>query len=323
MFRMIAASLAGATVLLAAVPAAAQPYPSKPIHVVVPYTAGGSSDFTARTIAERLGPLLGTQVVVENKPGGNTVIGTESVTKSAPDGYTLLLAGMTTYAAQPFLNKKLPYDVLKDLTPINNAIISPLVMSVHPSVPAKNVQEFIAYAKANPGKINYGSAGVGNTLHLAAELFKLRTGVNIVHVPYKGASQAITDLLAGNIQVMFDLVQTPLQHINAGKLRALGTTWDKRVSALPNVPTLLEQGINYNFGAMIGFMGPAGMPKEAVNRLHAEISKIMAMPDVREAFARQAMEPAPFASPEAYAAAFRNEVDSMGKLVRAAGIQPE
>ncbi len=301
----------------------AQAYPSRAIHVVVPYTAGGSSDFTARTVAERLGPLLGTQVVVENKPGGNTIIGTESVTKSPGDGYTLLLAGLTTYSAQPFLNKKLPYDVLKDLTPINNAIISPLVVSVHPSVPAKNIQELIAYAKANPGKINYGSAGVGNTLHLAGEKFKAATGVNLVHVPYKGASQAVTDLLAGNIQMMIDLVQTPLQHINAGKLRALGTTWEKRVSALPNVPTLLEQGVNYNFGAMIGFMGPAGMPKDVVNRLHAEISKIMAMPDVREAFARQAMEPATFASPEAYAAAFRTEVDNMGKLVKAAGIQPE
>jgi tripartite-type tricarboxylate transporter receptor subunit TctC len=319
MLRLIAATIA----VLAAIPAGAQGYPNKPVHVVVPYTAGGSSDFTARTVAERLGPLLGTQVVVENKPGGNTVIGTESVTKSPGDGYTLLLAGMTTYAAQPYLNKKLPYDVLKDLTPINNAIVSPLVMSVHPSVPAKTVQELIAYAKANPGKINYGSAGVGNTLHLAGELFKLRTGVNIVHVPYKGASQAVTDLLAGNIQLMIDLVQTPLQHINAGKLRALGTTWEKRVTALPNVPTLLEQGVNYNFGAMIGFMGPAGMPRDVVTRLHAEISKVMAMPEVHEAFAKQAMEPAPYPSAEAYAAAFRNEVENMGKLVKAAGIQPE
>ena len=323
MVRRIAACLMTLAAVGGVVPVFAQPYPSKPIHVIVPYTAGGSSDFTARTVAERLGALLGTQVVVENKPGGNTVIGTESVTKSAGDGYTLLLAGLTTYSAQPFLNKKLPYDVLKDLTPINNAIISPLVVSVHPSVPAKNVQELIAYAKANPGKVNYGSAGVGNTLHLAGELFKLRTGVTIVHVPYKGASQAVTDLLAGNIQMMIDLVQTPLQHINAGKLRALGTTWEKRVGALPNVPTLLEQGVNYNFGAMIGFMGPAGMPKDIVSRLHAEISKIMAMPDVREAFAKQAMEPAPFATPEAYAAAFRAEVDNMGKLIKAVGIQAE
>ncbi len=327
MFRVIAAMVAGLVALLCAGVAAAQAYPqaypSRPLKIIVPYTAGGSSDFTARTLAEKLGPLLGGQVLTENKPGGNTLIATEFVVKSPPDGYTLLLVGLTTYGAQPHLYKKLPYDVLKDLVPINNAIISPLVLSVHPSVPAKNVQELVAYAKANPGKVNFGSAGVGNTLHLATELFKLRTGVVIVDVPYKGASQAVVDLLAGNIQMMFDLVQTPLQHINAGKLRALGTTWEKRAGALPNVPTFIEQGIDYNFGAMIGIMGPAGMPKDIVNRLHAEIAKIMAMADVREAFAKQAMEPLTFASPDAYAAQFRRDVDEMGRLVRAANIQPQ
>jgi tripartite-type tricarboxylate transporter receptor subunit TctC len=303
--------------------AAAQAWPSKPIRVIVPYTAGGSSDFTARTVADRLGPLLNTTVIVEAKPGGNTVIGTEFVVKSPPDGYTLLLAGITTYGAKPHLMKNLPYDVVKDLTPINNAIISPLVLSVHPGVPAKNVQEFIAYAKANPNKVNFGSAGVGNTLHLAVEQFKFKTGIQIVNVPYKGASQAVVDLLAGNIQMMIDLVQTPLGHIQAGKLRALATTWEKRASALPNVPTMMEQGVDMNFGAMIGFMGPAGLPKDVASRLHAGIASVMALPEVKEAFAKQAMEPALFASPEAYAAAFRAEVDNMGKLIKAAGIQPQ
>ena len=177
--------------------ALAQGYPSRPVKLIVPYTAGGSSDFTARTLAEKMGPLLGGQVVVENKPGGNTIIATEFVAKSPADGYTLLLAGLTTYGAQPHLNKKLPYDLLKDFAPVNNAIISPLVLSVHPGVPAKSLPEFITYLKANPGKVNFGSAGVGNTLHLATELFKLKTGVVIVDVPYKGASQAVVDLLAG------------------------------------------------------------------------------------------------------------------------------
>ena len=311
------------TCLLAASLAGAQSYPSRPLKIIVPYTAGGSSDYTARLLAERLGPLLGGQVLVENKPGGNTLIATEFVVKSPADGYTLLLAGLTTYGAQPHLYKKLPYDLLKDLVPINNAVISPLVLSVHPGVPAKNVQELIAYAKANPGKVNFGSAGVGNTLHLATELFKLKTGVVIVDVPYKGASQAVVDLLAGNIQMMFDLVQTPLQHINAGKLRALGTTWDKRAGVLPNVPTFIEQGFDYNFGAMIGIMGPAGMPKEVVTRLHAEIGKIMLIADVREAFQKQAMDPLTFASAEAYAVEFRKHIEDMGKLVRAAGIAPQ
>ena len=309
--------------LLAATAAAAQSYPAKPVKIIVPYTAGGSSDYTARVLAERLGPLLGGQVLVENKPGGNTLIATEFVVKSAADGYTLLLAGLTTYGAQPHLYKKLPYDLSKDLLPINNAVISPLVLSVHPGVPAKNVQELIAYAKANPGKVNFGSAGAGNTLHLATELFKLKTGVVIVDVPYKDASQAVVDLLAGNIQMMFDLVQTPLQHINAGKLRALGTTWDKRAGVLPNVPTFIEQGFDYNFGAMIGIMGPAGLPKDVVTRLHAEIGKIMLIADVREAFQKQAMDPLTFANPEAYAAEFRKHIEDMGKLVRAAGILPQ
>ena len=323
MFRKIAAVLAASAALVAVSTAFAQSYPSRPVKIIVPYTAGGSSDFTARLLAEKLGPLLGGQVLVENKPGGNTLIATEFVVKSPPEGYTLLLAGLTTYGAQPHLYKKLPYDVLKDLQPINNAIISPLVISVHPSVPVKNVKELVAYAKANPGKVNFGSAGVGNTLHLATELFKLQTGVVIVDVPYKGASQAVVDLLAGNIQMMFDLVQTPLQHINAGKLRALGTTWEKRAGALPNVPTMIEQGFDYNFGAMIGIFGPAGMPRDVVSRLHAEIAKVMLMPDVREAFAKQAMEPLTFATPEAYAAQFRKDVDEMGKLVRAARIEPQ
>ncbi len=327
MFRQIAAGVAtlaaGLFALLAAGAALAQAYPSRPVKIIVPYTAGGSSDFTARTLAEKLGPLLHGQVLTENKPGGNTLIATEFVVKSPADGYTLLLAGLTTYGAQPHLYKKLPYDVLKDLQPINNAIISPLVLSVHPSVPANNVKDLVAYAKANPGKVNFGSAGVGNTLHLATELFKLKTGVVIVDVPYKGASQAVVDLLAGNIQMMFDLVQTPLQHINAGKLRALGTTWEKRAGALPSVPTFIEQGYDYNFGAMIGIFGPAGMPRDVVNRLHAEIGKIMLMPDVREAFQKQAMEPLTFPTPEAYAAQFRKDVDEMGKLVRAAKIEPQ
>ncbi|MSQ55711.1 MAG: tripartite tricarboxylate transporter substrate binding protein [Betaproteobacteria bacterium] len=314
--------LAGA--LAAPFAAHAQTYPTRTIRVVVPFTAGGSSDFTARTVSERLGPALGGQVIVENKPGGNTVIATEMVAKSAPDGYTLLAGGATTLASQPHLYKKLPYDVQKDLVPVNNAVVSPLVLSVHPSVPVKNLQELLAYMKANPGKVNYGSAGVGNTLHLAGELLTNMTGVKITHVPYKGASQAITDLLSGNIQMMFDVVQTPLQHIRAGKLRPIATTWDKRASVLPEVPTMTEAGLpGYVFGAMIGFYAPAGLPRDILVRLNSEISKIVATPEVKEAFAKQAMETAPFPSPEAHAVAFRAEIVNMGKIIREAGIQPE
>lgn len=318
MTRLLASLLA----LLCASTATAQSFP-KPMRIIVPYAAGGSSDFVARTVAERLGPLLGTTVLVEARPGGNTVIGTEAVVKGAPDGSMLLLVGIQTYAAQPYLMKNMPYDVAKDLTPINNVIISPLVLSVHPDVPAKNVAELVAYAKANPGKVNYGSAGVGNTLHLAVSQFIARTGVNIVNVPYKGASQAVVDLISGNIHMMIDLVTTPLPHIQSGRLRALATTWEKRTSALSNVPTMREQGIDMNFGSMIGLMGPANMPRDLVNRLHADLAKVMAMPEVREAFAKQAMEPLTFATPDAYRATFLAEIESMGKLVKAAGIQPQ
>lgn len=306
----------------AATQAAAQAIP-KQMRIIVPYAPGGSSDFVARTVAERLGPLLGSTVLVEARPGGNTIIGTEAVVKSTPDGSMLLLVGIQTYAAQPHLIKNMPYDVARDLTPINNVIISPLVLSVHPSVPAKNVQELVAYAKANPGKVNFGSAGVGNTLHLAVSQFIAKTGVKIVDVPYKGASQAVVDLLAGNIQMMIDLVTTPLGHIQAGKLRPLATTWEKRASALPNVPTMIEQGVDMNFGSMIGLMGPANMSRDLVNRLHADIAKVMAMPEVREAFAKQAMEPLTFPTPDAYKATYLAEIENMGKLVKAAGIQPQ
>lgn len=314
--------LAALLFLLAASHAAAQAIP-KQMRIIVPYAAGGSSDFVARTVAERLGPLLGTSVLVEARPGGNTIIGTEAVVKSAPDGSMLLLVGIQTYSAQPHLMKNMPYDVARDLTPINNVIVSPLVLSVHPGVPAKNVQELVAYAKANPGKVNFGSAGVGNTLHLAVSQFVAKTGVKIVDVPYKGASQAVVDLIAGNIQMMIDLVTTPLPHIQSGRLRPLATTWEKRASALPNVPTMIEQGVDMNFGSMIGLMGPANMPRDLVHRLHADIARVMAMPEVKDAFGKQAMEPLTFPSPDAYKATFHAEIESMGRLVKAAGIQPQ
>lgn len=314
--------LAALLFLLAASHAAAQAIP-KQMRIIVPYAAGGSSDFVARTVAERLGPLLGSNVLVEARPGGNTIIGTEAVVKSAPDGSMLLLVGIQTYSAQPHLMKTMPYDVARDLTPINNVIVSPLVLSVHPGVPAKNVQELVAYAKANPGKVNFGSAGVGNTLHLAVSQFVAKTGVKIVDVPYKGASQAVVDLIAGNIQMMIDLVTTPLPHIQSGRLRPLATTWEKRASALPNVPTMIEQGVDMNFGSMIGLMGPANMPRDLVHRLHADIARVMAMPEVKDAFGKQAMEPLTFPSPDAYKATFHAEIESMGRLVKAAGIQPQ
>lgn len=302
----------------------AQDFPNKPIRIIVPYTAGGSSDYVARTIAAKLQENLKNPVVVENKPGGNAQIGCDYVAKSAPDGYTLLLAGMTTHAAAPALYKKLPYDTIRDFTPITNLIESPLVVVVHPEVRANTLGEFVALAKANPGKLNYGSAGVGNTLHLAGEMFRMVTGTDLVHVPYKGASQALGDLLGGRIQVMFDLPQTPLANIQAGKLRALAVTGSERLTLLPNVPTTAEAGVPaFTFGTWIGLVAPAGTPSAIINRLHAEIVKAATQADVREAFAKMAMLVAPSASPDAFAKKIQAETERLAKVIRAAGIQPE
>ena len=313
-----------AILLLAAPVSQAQDFPSKPIRIIVPYTAGGSSDYVARTIATRLQENLKNPVTVENKPGGNAQIGCDYVAKSAPDGYTLLLAGLTTHAAAPALYKKLPYDTIKDFAPITNLIESPLVVVVHPDVHANTLQEFVSLAKANPGKLNYGSAGVGNTLHLAGEMFRMSTGTDIVHVPYKGASQALGDLLGGRIQVMFDLPQTPLANIQAGKLRALAVTGSERLSLLPNVPTTAEAGVPaFTFGTWIGLVAPAGTPPAIVNRLYAEIVKAVTHAEVREAFAKMAMLIAPSASPDAFGKRMQMETERLAKVIRAAGIQPE
>ena len=304
--------------------AVAQEYPSRRIEIIVPYTAGGSSDFVARTIAQKISGPLKQPVVVENRPGGNAHIGTALVAKAAPDGYTLLLAGMTTHGSAPALYKKLSYDPIKDFAPISNAIDSPIAVVAHPSVPAGTLKELVAHAKANPGKLNYGSAGVGNTLHLAGEVFRSVTGADIVHVPYKGASQALGDLLGGRIQLMFDLPQTPLSNIQAGKLKALAVTGNERLSILPNVPTAAEAGFpEYRFATWIGLVAPAGTPAPVVQRLHKEIVAALAEPDVKEAFAQRGMVVAPSESPEAYARFIRGEIERLGKVIRGADIQPE
>ena len=302
----------------------AQDYPSQPIRIVVPYTAGGSSDFVARTVAAKMQENMNHAVVVENRPGGNAIIGTELVAKAKPDGYTLLLGGSSVMAANPALYPNLSYDPLRDFVPLTNAVVSPIVVVVHPSLPVASIRELIAYAKANPGKLNYGSAGVGNTLHLAAEMFCLTTGTTMTHVPYKGASQALTDLLGGSIQIMFDLPQTPLANIQAGKLRALAVTGDTRIDVMPNVPTMAEAGLpEYTFGTWIGLAAPARTPPAVVARLHREMTRALAQPEVKEAFAKQVMYVKASESPDAYSAFIKGETDRLRNLVQKASIKPE
>jgi tripartite-type tricarboxylate transporter receptor subunit TctC len=302
----------------------AQDYPNQPIRIIVPYTAGGSSDFVGRTVATKMQENMNHPVVVENRPGGNAVIGTELVAKARPDGYTLLLGGSSALSANPALYNNLPYDTLKDFAPLTNAVVSPIVVVVHPSVPVNSIKELIAYAKANPGKLNYGSAGVGNTLHLAAEMFCLTTGTTMTHVPYKGASQALGDLLGGSIQVMFDLPQTPLSNIQAGKLKALAVTGEKRVAVMPDVPTMAEAGLpEYQFGTWIGLVAPAKTPPAIVSRLHKEMVKVLNQPEVKEAFARQVMEVKASESSEAFGQFIKSEIDRLRNLVQTANIKPE
>jgi tripartite-type tricarboxylate transporter receptor subunit TctC len=302
----------------------AQDYPSQPIRIIVPYTAGGSSDFVARTVGAKMQEQMNHAVVVENRPGGNAIIGTELVMKAKPDGYTLLLGGSSVMAANPALYPKLSYDALRDFVPLTNCVVSPIVVVVNPDLPVKSIKELIAYAKANPGKLNYGSAGVGNTLHLAAEMFCLTTGTVMTHVPYKGASQALTDLLGGSIQIMFDLPQTPLSNIQAGKLRALAVTGDTRIAVMPDVPTMAEAGLpEYTFGTWIGLAAPAKTPQAVVERLHKEMVKALAQPDVKEAFAKQVMYVKASESPAAYSAFIKAETDRLKELVQKANIKPE
>ena len=318
--------LQAALVVGYAVSAHAQEFPAagKPIRIVVPFTAGGSSDFVARTLATKLTETMKHSVIVDNRPGGNTLIGAEHVAKSPPDGHTLFLVGVITHASTPALAKKMPIDMVKDLAFITNAIESPLVIVINPKVPATTLPEFIAYAKANPGKINYGSAGVGNTLHLAGEQFAALTGTKLNHIPYKGASQAQVDLIGGSIQVMFDLVQTPLKQIQAGNLRALAVTSGERLPTLPSTPTTAEAGTPaFRFSARIGLAAPAGTPAPVMARLHREIVAALGQADVRAQFASQAMIAAPSESPDAFQKLMQSEVERLGALIRAAGIQPE
>jgi tripartite-type tricarboxylate transporter receptor subunit TctC len=300
--RKFALSMVAACTL-AAVPfaASAQSFPdaAQPIRIVVPYAPGGSSDFVARLYAKKVGESMNHSVVVDNKPGGNTIIGADFVAKSKPDGYTLYLIGELTHGSLGTLNPKLPFDPAKDFAGVSNLVESPLVVVVPPQFPASNLKEFVAYAQAHPGQINYGSAGTGNTLHLAAEQFSKATKVQMNHVQYKGASQAVLDLLAGRLQVMFDLPQTPLQHIQGGALKALAVTSKERLPMLPQVPTTAEAGFpSYTFTTRIGIAAPAGTPEPVLNRLNAEFRKVSQDPEVQQALGKQAMLVATSATPQ-------------------------
>ena len=308
--------------MLGATAAFAQPYPSKPIRIVVPYPPGGFNDTLGRTLAAKFTESWGQPAVVENKPGGNTLIGSDFVAKSAPDGYTLLVVAFP-FSVVPSLFKTMPYDTVKDFAPVILAATSPNLLVVNPQLPVKSVGELVALAKAKPGTLSYASTGNGSSNHISMELFKTLAGVDIVHIPYKGSAPAVTDLLGGQVMLMFDNVPNVLPQVKAGRLRALGTSGAQRSALAPDVPTVAEAGVpGYELTVWFGLVAPAGTPREVVQKLNAEVAKILAMPDVRERFMAQGVEPLG-STPEQFGEHIKAQMTKWSKVVRDAGVKAE
>src|SRR5665811_2037436 len=287
-----------AALTFAAYPATAEDYPSRTVKIIVPFGAGGPTDVYTRAIAEELRKSLHQIFVMENRPGAGTTIGTDAVAKAPPDGYTLLMISGTQTVNETLYSKK-PYQLMRDLVPIAPLIDSDLVLVVHPSVPAKNLNELLALARAKPGTLNYGSSGPGSNYHMAGELLKNLTGIDIVHVPHKGSTGMRTDILSGQIQMLFDSIPTMAQMIKAGNVRALGTSGKTRSPILPDVPTLDEAGAKgFQASLWVGFMAPAGTPQRIVDLLNKEITKILARPDIKASWGEQGAIPITMTQPE-------------------------
>ena len=294
-------------------------YPTKPVRLVVPFPPGGTTDILARAVAQKLSETWGQQVIVDNRPGAGGNIGSELVAKSAPDGYTLLMGTVGTHAINPSLYAKMPYDHVKDFTPVILVAGVPNVLVVNPSLPVNSVSELIAYGKANPNKLNFASSGNGTSIHLSGELFRTMTGVQMTHVPYKGSSPALTDLIAGQVQLMFANLPSSLQFIKAGKLRALAVTSLERSSALPDVPTLAESGLpGFEASSWFGVLAPAGTPNDIIAKLNTAIAGWLATADAKEKLAAQGAIAAGGA-PDAFVRHIAAESAKWAKVVKASG----
>ena len=318
MFKLFAAV---AATLIATTPAFAQQYPAKPVRFVVPYAAGGATDLIARVIGERLSAHLGQPFVIDNRPGAATLLGAQLVAKAEPDGYTLLMATSTTLAINASLYKNLPYDPVKDFAPISLAIQHPFVLLVDPKLPAHNVKELVALAKSKPGQLAYASGGSGSFPHLAMAMFQAMTGIDVIHVPYKGSAPALTDLMGGQIAMMFD--NTALTYVKSGKIRALAVTTKDRLSVMPDVPTLQEAGVpGYELAAWQGVIAPAGTPRPVIDRLNANIVKLLHEP---ETIARLTGDGGQIitSTPDQFAAYIRSEIGRFAKIVKESGAKVE
>ena len=307
------------TSVCAAMQAAAQPYPDKPIRMVAPYAAGGGSDTLARILGQKLYEAWGQPVVVDNRPGSGGIIGAETVARAAPDGYTLFVTPSAVLTINPHLYSKLRYDAFKDFAPITMATNSPYFLVVHPKIPAVSVKELIAYAKANPGKMNYSSSGSGSSTHLAGVLFNNMAGVEIVHIPYKGAAPAIVDLLAGNIQMRFSSVVPALPHVKSGRMRGLAISSARRYGPLPDVPTIAESGLpGYNVESFYAVFAPAGTPRAIIIKLNAELVRNLKTPEVAAQMAADGAEVIG-STPDELAKALREDFARWAKPVRDSG----
>ncbi|MFN7086697.1 MAG: tripartite tricarboxylate transporter substrate binding protein [Burkholderiales bacterium] len=309
---------------IAALPAAAQTvpggaYPARTVRIIVPYAAGGNTDITARAIGSRLGEAFGQQVIVDNRPGGATNIGSELAAKAAPDGYTLLMGGASN-AINMTLYAKPPYDTLRDFAPVVLCVKGANVLSVHPSLPARSLRQLVALAKARPGQLNFASSGPGGSNHMAGELFKMMAGIDLQHVPYKGNAPALTDTVAGHVEMLFSGVPALLPHLNSGRLRAIAIGSLQRFAALPAVPTFDESGLaGYEATTWFGLMAPVKTPKDVTARLNAEIVKILAAPDIRNRFVNEGLEPIG-GTQEEFARFIRDEIGKYAKVIKASAL---
>jgi tripartite-type tricarboxylate transporter receptor subunit TctC len=303
--------------------AAAQNYPAKPVRLIVAFTAGGGNDVLARVIAQKLAAAFGQQFVVDNRPGAGGTIGAELAAKSPADGHTLFLAGVATHAINPNLQKNLPYDPLRDFDAVSLIATAPLLLAVHPSLPARSVRQLVALARARPGEINFASSGLGSSAQLAAELFKSMTRASMQHVPYKGISQGLNDLLGGQVQVIFNAAAALLPHVKSGRLRALGITTMQRVPSITDIPTIAESGVpGYQAGSWYGIVVPAGTPRAIIDSLSRETAAAVRSPEISGRLNAEAVLPVG-SSPEEFSAHIRDELARIGKVIREAGIAIE
>jgi len=302
--------------------AVAADYPAKPVHIISPYTPGGGNDVICRAVAVRLGPIMGQPAVVENKPGANTIIGTDYVAKSPPDGYTMILVP-SAHTVNPHLYEKLPYDSVRDFTPITQVGSAPLLLVVNASLPIKSIRDLIQAAKGKPNEITYGTSGSGSAGHLAGALLGALVGIQLQHIPYKGAAPAATALLSNEVMLSFSPPSTLMPHVRSGRLRALGMSGDKRSAIAPDIPTIAESGIpNYEAGLWYGFLGPAKLSRDILLRLNSSIATVIADKSTQEVLAKLGIDP--FTStPEAFAQLILNDIQKWGPIVKASGIKAE